>query len=157
MHLLLSAFFISTLYLLLLSTDKSIPHLPPFRSGTYTLSIAPIPMVVAGVFVALYGSILPDIDTVKSKVFLFTILALLALCCCALLIGEKALFSLAVFLILLIVVLVILGHRKITHRPVFALAYGALAGIIFFDFYVAIFAFVGWSSHLVGDKIAGKK
>ncbi|MDI6917745.1 MAG: hypothetical protein QMC80_08130, partial [Thermoplasmatales archaeon] len=56
-------------------------------------------------------------------------------------------------IVLCIFVLNIIGHRKITHKPIFALCYGGIAAILFMNVFIGLFAFTGYASHLFGDKI----
>lgn len=157
-HLLLGCVFISALYLLLIFADAGKTHwLTPFKYGIYSLSIIPVPLVIVAIPIALYGSVLPDLDTVKSKIFVSTLSFLLIIGCYSFCIGLQIIFYLVLIILLLQIFLVVLGHRKLTHKFSFALIYALILGFVFFDFYLALFAFVGYNSHLVGDKFAGKK
>lgn len=148
-HLFIGSIFFLLFYIFLLLVE---------RQGLLKITHEnPIPIFSAGACVALYGSVLPDIDTVKSKIFIATILSFSLLCIYGFYTNSTYITRLSLLLILLVIAFLLLGHRKITHKWTATFLYSIITGFAFVNLYIGLFGFVGYGSHLITDKISTRK
>jgi membrane-bound metal-dependent hydrolase YbcI (DUF457 family) len=110
-------------------------------------------------FVTLFASIFPDIDTKKSKIHRITFSILFILLYAFIIAYIENVFVMIFFLACLLFLhssRFPFRHRKITHTLKFAFLFSLFIGIVSLfvvkNFLPAFFSFLGFFSHLVLDK-----
>ena len=108
-----------------------------------------IPLILIAFSLGLYASLLPDIDVGTSKVFHFTIVVLLALCIIFIIYGIYKYQTVAI--LVLIISMMFLNHRGMTHSIWFGLIISVVFGYAFGSILVFLYSIVGYYSHLFKD------
>ena len=108
-----------------------------------------IPLILIAFSSGLYASLLPDIDVGTSKVFHFTIVVLLLACIIFILYGIYKYETVAI--LGLIILMMFLNHRGMTHSIWFGLLISIVFGYVFGSILVFLYAVIGYYSHLFKD------
>jgi len=137
-HLIVSSIFIilTTILVIYLSDDNILRGISVFE-------------FIAGIGIAYYCALLPDIDIKTSKVFSFTlIVCLLAIIYFATSEGYIEIIAIVGF----IVVIMFFDHRGIMHKWYTAIPIAIIALFASMSIVVALYAFVGYISHAGIEK-----
>jgi len=108
-----------------------------------------IPLILIAFSLGLYASLLPDIDVGTSKVFHFTIVVLLLVCIIFIFLGIYKFETIAI--LGLIILMMFLNHRGMTHSIWFGLLISIVFGYVFGSILVFIYVVIGYYSHLYKD------
>lgn len=141
-----------TLLLFFIETQAGITFLGASVFDTFDIFNISIPIVLIGFALLIYASLLPDIDIGTSKVYVWTVGALLLLAILFVLSGTHHWETVAILLFLFIILQ--LNHRGATHE--YFWLFGLIAGVFFafiFGGHPLIFLYVviGYYSHMLGD------
>lgn len=108
-----------------------------------------IPLIIIAFLIGIYASLMPDIDVGTSKAFQFTVTILLLICILFILLDSYKLQT--VVILLIVISMLFLNHRGLTHSKWFGLLIAIIFGFAFGSMMVSIYTLVGYYSHLYRD------